>query len=152
MQEKILSWQGFQTGAQKKSTSWYWSVGIVALGVCVASFIAENILLGILAILSALAVMLAGSQPGSAQTYALSKKGVHLGSTLIPFENISLFSIQEHDPQKLTLQTSGLTGTVSIPLTGVDFRAVRSELKNQSVEEVDELHSFGEKISEMIGM
>jgi len=152
MQEKILSWQTYEPGASKKSSSWYWTVAIVALGVSAASFIASNILLGVLAIISALAIMLAGSRPEVRQTCAISNTGLHIGSSAIPFTNISRFSIQEDEPRRLTLETGGLTGTISLSLEGVDFRAVRSELKNRNIEEVDSLNSLGGTIAELIGM
>lgn len=152
MQEKILSWQTHAPGAAKKGGQWYWTVGIIGSGIAIATFIIGNLLLGILIIIAVLAIMLAGSRPSGTQTCSISDKGVHIGGSFFPFGAISQFAIHEEDPKRLTIKTSGFMGTISISLDGADFRAVRTELKNRNVEEVDRLESFGEKIAEMIGM
>lgn len=153
MQEFILTWRTQKGKSGQKQGAWYWTVAIIAGGIAVASFIVGNLLLGLLAIIGAFAIMLAGSAPSTDQRCGLSNTGVHIEGTLIPYTNISQFAIKEdEEPKKLMLQTTGLTGITTLGLEGVDFRAVRSELKNHNIDEVDELHSFGEKVAEMIGM
>lgn len=145
-------WRARKNSSGKKTSSWYWTVGIVAIGIAIASFIVGNFLLGLLAIIGGFVIMLAGSQPGGQQACAVSNHGVHIGGTVIPFANIAQFAIEEEEPKILKLRTKGLMGIISVSLDGVDFRAVRSELKNHNVDEADELNSFGERIAEMIGM
>jgi hypothetical protein len=153
MYEKTLQWTTQKKGNSGKTSSWYWTVSIVAGGLAIASFIMGNILLGLLAIVGAFAIMLAGSTPVSEQKCSLSDAGVHIDNALIPYVNITQFAIQEDiEPKKVVLQTKGLMGIITLELEGVDFRAVRSELKNHNVDEVEELHSFGERLAEMIGM
>ena len=152
MQEMKLVWHTQRGGSERKTSSWYWTIAIVAGGITVASFIAGNLLFGLLAVIGAFAIMLAGSQPNAQEKCAISERGVHVGSSLIPFPNISRFAIEEGEPMKLKLQTKGLVGIISLGLEGVDFRGVRSELKNNNVEEVDKLGSLSEKIAETIGM
>lgn len=153
MQEKTLEWESRQAGSGKKTSSWYWTIGIVGGGIAVASFISNNFLLGLLAIIGAFTIMLAGSSPRAKQKCAISESGVHIDSSLIPFKNILQFAINEdEEPKKLSLRTKSLMGIISVRLDGVDFRAVRSELKNYNVEEVDKLDSVSEGIAEWIGM
>lgn len=152
MEEKTLSWQASDSGATKKTSAWYWSVGILGGGVAVASFIAGNVLFGLFAVLGSFAIMLAGSRPATKRIYEISDKGFRIGPDIIPFKNISRFAIREEEPRKVVLETTGLIGTVSVLLAETDFRTVRSELKNRNVEEVDSLDSLTEKIVEVVGM
>ena len=152
MQEKILSWQVRDERAYVKNSSWYWTIGIVGGGVAIASFIIGNLLFGILTVIAVFAIMLAGSRPGTTHTCSISETGVHVGGNFFPFSSIAQFAIREDEPKRLILKTSGFMGTVSLSLEGVDFRAVRQELKNHNIEEVDTLESLGERLADMIGM
>lgn len=152
MKERILSWEVQHTGAPKKTGAWYWTVGITAVGIAAASVIIGNLLLGILAVLGAFTIMLAGSLPAVQRPYALSEIGVHAGSETIPFQKIKRFAIREDESRSLVLETASLAGTMTIPLGDADFRLIRSELKNRSIDEVESLGSVAEKIATSIGM
>lgn len=152
MAEKIITWEVNHVDSQKKSSAWYWTVGIVGIGVAVASIILDNLLLGILVVIASLAIMLAGSQTRVKQKCALSEKGIHIDASLVPYANIVKFAISEDEPKKLTLATKGMTGTIPISLSGADFRVIRTELKNRNIEEVEKLNSLGEKLADAIGM
>ena len=151
MIESKITWQAHD-GNSDKSSAWYWTIGIVAFGFAVAGFIIGNFLFGIMALLGGFAIMLSGVQPEKKQAITLSDKGVHIDKILIPYQNVNKFSIKEDDPKKLTIETNGLMGIMSFPLGETDFRSVRSQLKNNNVDEEDEIHSFTEKISDAIGM
>lgn len=151
MRETNIVWTA-SDGNTHKDSSWYWTIGIVAGGVAVAAFIIGNFLLGVLAILGAFVIMLAGSQPEKERRYAITEKGVHLDNVVVPFQNIKRFSIQEEEPRKLCIETAGLMGVVSIPLMDTDYRNIRSQLKNHNIDEEDELGSFTEKITDMLGV
>ena len=152
MKEKLMSWEVRGAGGSQKTSAWYWTVGIIALGAAAASIIVGNVLLGVLAVMGAFAVMLAGSLPQVNRTYALSETGFHLGNEVIPFGKIKRFALHEDEPRTLTLDTTSLAGVTTIPLGSADFRRIRSELKNRNIDEVDTLGSVAEKIATSIGM
>ena len=146
-----IRWQAHESKKVAKTSNWYWVVGIVAVGVAVAAIILGDWLFGIIAIIGGFAVMVAGSLPPAHVTYGVSAKGIHRGREVIPYANIARFAVDE-DRGMLVIETSGLIGTTSIPLKDVDFRAIKTELKNHNVDEADEIHALNDKIAEMLGI
>ncbi len=146
-------WQSHQEAASKKTKNWYVTIGIVAGGVALASFIVGNILFGFLILIGGFTVMLAGSRPAGEKKYGLSDSGVHLDERIIPWASVELFSINDRaSPYRLTIKTKTLLGTTVIPLIDIDHRAVRTEFKNNNIEEVDDIDSFTEMLVEKLGL
>ena len=150
--DNCIRWEAHDPGASQKSGNWYWTVGIIAGGVAIASVIGGNLLLAAIAVIGGFAVMLAGSHPGGRRVCAVTGRGIHVGREVIPYANIKRFSIKESDPKKLVIETVGLIGTISLALGDADWRAIRTELKNRNIDEDDALDSFAEKIAEMMGI
>lgn len=137
----------------KKGRSWYVAIAVIALGGALASFIVGNILFGLLIMLGAFALMLAGSaRRGVERTYALSDKGLHVGDKVILWSNVAQFAISEGNPHRLIVDTRTLLGILTIPLISIDHRAVRTEFKNHNVDEADTLVSPIESICKALGL
>ena len=129
------------------------AIAVLALGGAAASFIIGNILFGLLILLGAFALMLAGSARHNPEhTYALSEKGLHIDQRVIVWDKIEQFAIREGEPNQLVVDTKTLPGIITIPLITVDYRAVRTELKNNNVEETDILVSPIESIVRALGL
>ncbi len=97
--------------------------------------------------------MLAGSRPASDKTYALSDAGVHIDDRIVPWASVERFCINENtSPYRLTIDTKTLWGTTFIPLVDIDHRAVRTEFKNNNVDEVEEIDALIETIVEKLGL
>lgn len=152
MEEHLVRWEAIDLGPGRKDPSWYWAVGIIAAGVAVAAVIIGNYLLAVIAVVGGFAIMLAGSIPSIRQKYALSERGIYIGSIQIPYENVKKFRIIETEPRVLMLETASIVGTASLPLGDADWRTIRMELKNRNIDEDDELDSFSEKIARAIGI
>jgi hypothetical protein len=148
----IIKWEARSRSTKDKDASWYWTVGILAVGVAVAAIISGNYLFSLIALLGGFAIMLAGSQGPAHHAYAVSERGIHIGTERIPYMNITSFSIKDETPPRLVLLTRGLMGTVSLPLGGADYRAIRTELKNRNIDEDDDLDSAAEKLARAIGI
>lgn len=139
--------------AAPKSREWYLVVSLIAGGGAVAAFIVGNTLFGILLLIGGFAVMLGGSRPGFQKTFALSEEGLHVDERVIPWRSIETFSIAEgRSPKILAVATTTLAGTITAPLIGIDHRAVRTEFKNNNIEEIDEVASFTDLLSNKIGL
>jgi hypothetical protein len=148
----ILSWQAKEYDFQPKAGSWYWAVGIVAVGVAAASVILTNYLFALIALLGGFTVMLMGSKRPKRHTYRLTDHGFKIGERLVPYKSIARFAIHEDEPMTLALETETLLGTVTAPLGGVDWRTVEMELKNRNVEEVESLHTFVDHVTRGLGL
>lgn len=129
-------WRAHEEGTQEKSRGWYVTIGVLAVGAAGASFIVGNILFGFLVLLGAFTLMLAGTRrDGVEHVYRLSEKGLHIDAQLIPWDRVQHFFIKDTEPPTLLVDTKTLLGITSIPLTGIDFRAVRTEFKNRNIDE-----------------
>jgi len=150
---KKYVWHAAEGATVRKSRNWYIAIGVIAVGGAVASFIAGDVLFSLLILLGAFALMLAGApRPESKRAFAISERGFHIDSQLVPWERASAFCIREGEPMVLVVETGSILGTVSIPLTSIDFRAVRTEFKNHNVEEVEALGSLSASIARSLGL
>ena len=152
MEHVIVSWQTLEYEHQVKEKPWYWSVGIISVGVAIASVLMKDYLLGVIAVIGGFTVMLVGSSRPLKHTYALTENGFKVGKDLIPYEKITRFAISEEEPRHLTIECMTLTGVVKAPLKGVDYRMIRTELKNRNIEEKDHLDRFVEGVARRIGL
>ncbi len=151
--EVYLSWQGKEPEITRKEQAWYWTVGIISGGIAIASFIAANYLFGIIAILAGFSVMVAGTRRPRKFTYKITERGFMVGTDLIPYASIRRFAIvEETDPKQLTVETTMLIGTVTASMDRVDHRAIRTELLNNNIEEVESLDTFFEKAARWMGL
>ena len=148
----LMSWQARERKVSRKERSWYWAVAIVAAGVAVAAGIVGNYLFSLIAVLGGFTVMLAGSTKPTRHTYRLTEHGIKIGEKLIPYRSITRFAIHEDEPLALILETNTFMGHVTIPLRGVDWRAIQMELKNQNVEEVESLYTVTDHLARAMGL
>lgn len=152
MKHVIAKWQAYEYAHSEKEREWYWAVGVIAGGVAIASIILQNYLFAVICIIGGFTVMLVGSAPPPKHTYTLTEDGFMVGKDLIPFDKITRFSISENEPRHLTIECKTLIGVIKAPLEGVDFRAIRMELKNQNIPEVDKLDGLVDRVAKTIGL
>jgi len=148
----LVSWQAREYEFRPKDKQWYWTTGIVAMGVAVAAFILSDYLFSVIAVIGGFAVMLIGSKKPARHTYTLTDKGLFVGTHLTSYSQMTRFSIREDEPRKLSIETKRLTGTLTVPLGDADYRQIRTELKNRNIEETEALDSFVEQIVGGMGL
>lgn len=148
----ILKWQGREGVYRPKSNSWYVGVGVIAVGLAVASAIGGNYLFALIALLGGFSIMLVGSRRPGRKTYGLYEHHIGTEADKIPFEKIMRFAIHETEPRELVLEVKSIVGHVTIPLGNVDYRRIRMELKNHDIEEVEHLEVFTGKVADWIGL
>lgn len=148
----ILSWHAKEGEYKPKSRSWYWSVGIIAVGCAIAAAIVSNYLFTLVALVGGFALMLVGSRRPQKIEYALYEKDIAIGKERIPYEKIRRFSLSVNDPKILTLELKTLVGVATIQVAETDWRRIRTELKNRNIDEVDEIDGFVTKAAEWMGI
>lgn len=148
-----VEWKGRESEFAPKSTTWYWTVGILSVGSAIAALIADNILFGIILILAGMTVSLLGSRHPATHTFRITNRGIHVGEQVFLYENIKQFAFEESEPKKLLFELrTGLVKVVTIPLASADHRAVRQELKNRNIEETEHLNTFVARFSDWMGI
>jgi hypothetical protein len=148
----LITWQARDEATPKKESAWYWTVGIVSIGVTIAALIIQNYLFALICLLAGFTIMIVGSRAPKRHTYTLTDKGFMIGRELIPYHSIRKFAIFEHDPMKLTIETTSIVGSLTAPLHDVDHRAIRTELLNRNIDEVESLDFYVERVARAIGL
>lgn len=148
----ILRWQGRDGVYRPKSNSWYVGVGVVAVGLAVASVIGGNYLFALISVLGGFTIMLVGSRRPGRKTYGLYERHIGTETDKIAFEKIARFAIHETEPRELVLELKTIVGHVTIPLGNVDYRRIVMELKNHDIEEVERLEVFTARVADWIGL
>lgn len=152
-----VEWSGLEFEFVPKSSVWYASVGIVSVGSAIAAFIAGNVLFGIILLLAGGTVSLVGSRRPATHIFKITSRGIHVGEQVFAYTNIVNFAIDDHHRSgapttlRFTLR-QGLVQVLSVPLGQVDFRTVRTALKNQNVEEVEHLDTFTARVTDWLGI
>ena len=148
----IVGWKAREGEYKPKTKSWYWVVGIVAVGAAIAAAILQDYLFSLIAVLAGFAVMLAGTRRPPIKEYAFYENDIVIGDDRIPYGKVRRFAIKEDEPRVLTLELNNLIGMAHIPLADADWRRIRMELKNRNIDEVGELDTVVSKAAEWMGL
>lgn len=152
-----IEWKAEEFEFDPKSTTWYWTIGILSVGSAAAAFIIGNILFGIILILAGITVSLLGSRHPATHHFKITERGIHVGEQLFRYDNIEKFAIDDHhesgSPTKLHFSLhQGIVKVMTVPLVGVDFRTVRTSLKNHNIDESESLDSLNARVADWLGI
>src|SRR3989344_2382916 len=93
--ETIIEWQSREHHVDKKSTDWYWGLGIIATGAGVLAFYFGNWIFGIFIILAALVIGLLSYRETKIVPIKISVEGIIFGKSFFPFSSYISFWIEE---------------------------------------------------------
>lgn len=96
MDQKII-WETLNHIKEEKSSDWFWIVGIVAIAGAVLAIFFNNVLLGLLILLSAFASFMFVHTPPKIERYELNRKGVVIGEDLYPYNSLESFYVVDED-------------------------------------------------------
>lgn len=148
----IERWQAQEFSYSEKDSTWYWTRGIIAAAAAVASVIFANYLFALICILAGFSVMLMGSRKPRRLTFSVNERDIVVGKEKVPYDQIRRFAIKEDEPRELTLELDNLVGVMHLPLADADHREIRRQLKNQNIDEVEDLDTFVTRFSRWMGL
>ena len=149
----FIKWETLEYEYIPKSNNWFWSVGIITLGIMFASALLGNVLFAILVLIGGLAVIIYGARKPKKVSFSFDSRGLQIDKRLFPYENLRSFWIHYDPPYKklLTIEPKKIfMPTLIIPLGDTDPNAVREYLLKFLKEERRE-ESFIQTISHLIG-
>jgi len=151
--EKLISWQAPEFTFHKKSTDWFWAVGITTIALIIASILIRNFLLVILAGISGFSILMYGAKRPNIIDFSISNKGIQAGNKIYFFDDLKYFWIRYDPPhtKQIILESNKLLMThLSIPLGDIDPDVAKETLlkfiKEKKIEE-----SFSETVSKFLG-
>ena len=137
--ESILEWHSPEHHFDKKSTDWYWMLGIICIGASVLSFYFGNFLFGIFIVIASLTVGMLSYKETKVVPIKIVHKGIVFGKHLYPWISFRSFWIEDehvHGARILLHPNSSFLPMITIPINEeVDLNDVREVLLEFLVEE-----------------
>ena len=132
--ETIIEWQSREHHFDKKSTDWYWGLGIIATGAGVLAFYFGNWIFGIFIILAALVIGLLSYRETKIVPIKISVEGIIFGKSFFPFSSYISFWIEEdhvHGARILLRSKNRMLPLSVIPIGDeIDLEDLRDILDN----------------------
>lgn len=138
MPEEIIKWQAPEYHYYKKSTDWFWAVGIIAIGLIVSAILLKNFLFVILVLISGFAIILYGAKKPRTVWFSIDSKGITVERRTYSYENLESFWIDHDPPQRKELflkSKKTLMPLISIMLGDADHELIRQYLSKYLKEE-----------------
>lgn len=128
---KILSWKAKEQEYHLKSKRSLLIAGGILMAIIIYALVSQSPVMAITFMLIGIVGYIYTNKPSPTHTFSISSEGVHVGTSLYPYENISSFWIfyEPGDLQCISLHTNAdLTPYVHIPLGKTDPVEVRDIL------------------------
>lgn len=125
------NWQDFEYEYFEKSAEWFWSIIVLSLAAAVASFILDNFLFGILAVVSGVALALFGVKKPRFINFEITARGVCVEDKIFLYEELESFWVHYDPPftKFLSLKSKKiLMPYIQIPMGDADPNAIREIL------------------------
>jgi len=151
--EDSLRWQAPEYHHYKRSTDWFWAVGIITLCISILAFIFDNALFGVLILLSAGVLVFYVLHVPEDVDYEINKKGIVIGKELHPYLTIEAFWIETGNniESKIILKSKkSLLPYIIIPVHNDSADEVALVLRN-FLEEKELSEPMAHKVMEYLG-
>jgi hypothetical protein len=150
--EPIIEWNAPEHYYYKRSSDWYWAVGIIAATCAVLAFIFDDVIFGILIAVAALALCLHASIPPRMIRYQVNDRGIVVNDVLYPFLTLHSFWIEHNHPEPKILIKSQkfFMPFISVPIDEVNPEEVRAILLRY-IAETEHIEPLSLKLLEAMG-
>lgn len=137
-----ISWQSPEYHYYEKSSDWFWTLGIITIGLAMASIILKNFLLALFVFIAGFTIALYGARRPKIINFSIDHRGIIIGNKEIyPYSNLKSFWV-EYDPQEekeLIIESKKFfMPRISILLDNADPQAIRQCLLKYLKEEKTE--------------
>lgn len=149
----LIRWEALEYEYSPKSNNWFWTVGIISVGLSVASVLLGNFLFAILILIAGFAIILAGARRPRKILFSFTSRGLEIEKRLFPYENLKSFWIHYEPPQKkfLSIEPQKIfMPMIFVPLGDINPNIVREHLLKFLKEERRE-ESFVQTIIRLVG-
>jgi hypothetical protein len=127
MEQELLSWEAPEYEHRQHGTDWFWTVGVIGVGICITAIIVGNVLFGILIILGTIALLLQAIKHPRQISFGINRKGIRIGTTLYPYATLDVFWVTDTNILLIRSQKS-LMPLLIIPIEGISREEVRDTL------------------------
>jgi type IV secretory pathway component VirB8 len=147
----LYEWETMEYELNKKSTDWYWAIGVIAVCGTVASIIYGNFLFAVFIIIGAGSLILFQVKKPKVIKIAILSQGIKIDQYLYTFDSLKNFWIESDAHRLLLTSTRFILPTIILNLEGADQDEVR-ELLSEKLEEKEIKHSLMAQVVDKLGM
>ena len=118
MAQRSIEWEAAEHVITKKSSDWFWAVGIITISAIITCIILHNILFAIVILLSSIALTMHAVKEPPIHHYRITDRGIYIGDLFYPFSTLESYWLEEDfDPLKLIIKSKKvLMPYIIIPL------------------------------------
>lgn len=141
MEHQNFVWDTYEYSHTKKSADWFWSVGIISIGIVVTSIILGNTLFGLVILIGSVTLMMYAGRTPAIVEVVVNDVGIQIGKYIYPYGGLESFWFYLHEKETRLLLRSKktLAPLISIIIPHeVHLEELRDFLKERIKEE--ELH------------
>jgi hypothetical protein len=127
-----ITWQAQEYEYIRKSSDWYWAVGILTLGLFTVALIFQNVLFAVFMLIAGFTTALYGARPPRTVNFELSSEGIHIHNRMYTYEMLQSFWIFYHPPdiKEISIESQKfIMPHIKIPLGDTNPVAVRAYLQ-----------------------
>ena len=152
-QNQSMQWSAPEYHHQKKTTDWFWAVGIVAISITIVSLLYNNVLFAIFVLLGAFTLMMYAAKQPRIISFSLGERGIRIGNTNHPFRSLKSFWIHEYETENILIIESGqwLVPYIRIPISQDISTAQIRNIIIENLPEKEHRESLPEAIMEYLG-
>lgn len=147
-----ISWQAHERIFTEKTNDWYWIVTIITISIAIISIILNNIIFGILVIISSFTLSLVASKKPEYLETTIDSRGIRTGKIFYPYENLDSFWVETRDahPRLIIKSKKVLMTFITILLEDMNPDDVRDFL-SQHLHEEEHVEPLLEKVLIYLG-
>ncbi len=94
---KKLTWQALDHIREKKSSDWFWVIGIIAIAISILAIFFNNVLFALLVIIGTAVIFMVANNPPRMVDYQINRKGVQVGDILYTYASLQSFYVIDED-------------------------------------------------------
>jgi hypothetical protein len=152
--QTLIEWQSPEHHFDRKSTDWYWGLGILSIAGAVLAFYFDNFLFGIFIIIAAITLGFLSYKETRTMGIKITDRGIVFGKKLYPFRSYRSFWLEYdhlHGPRILLHPLSNILPITSIHINQEEVdpsfvHEIMLEFLDEEFLEESPLHRLMDKI------
>lgn len=143
-----LTWKTLEYDFEERTTDWFWAVGIIAVAICITSFVFKNYLFGILILIAIATLMYLSVRPPEEITIGIDHRGIRVRDDYYLYQNIKSFWVEAdhmHERQRhlLVMTNRFFLPMIALPIPPNKADVIRNYLLEYTTEkEMQENRSY----------
>ncbi|MES2023504.1 MAG: DUF5673 domain-containing protein [Patescibacteria group bacterium] len=149
---ETIKWQELEYEDKKRSTDWFWALGVIVIASSAAAIIYENYFFAILLVLGGLMLGYFAIKKPDMIFYELGEKGLKINTDFYPYEKIKSFYISTETKPTLFLKSGRMFMPVmTITLEYTQIEKIKNLMLSKNIPEEEMKGHISEKIMDSLG-